>query len=184
MLKFQYFLHEFENWKSRGAPFWAPFFINDWNAKKHTLNFFWNKKSYQYDKYIILYLFLKCLNKHFQKTARQLIFGAPKWSSESRKIKFERSPISNKPKKCSKIAITLNFFPVKADIPYFSNMKKRSPKRSPLSGYFVLTEKVQNSFSVNFWRYFWLLDLGGSVLGSVFVCRNVQISYLPEIEMD
>ena len=62
------------------------------------------------------------LTEIFKKVIGHFDFRAWKWSSRAPKIKFSQYVNSRELKKFSRIAMTLIFFPVKADNPDFSNM--------------------------------------------------------------
>ena len=107
-----------------------------------------------------------------------MIFGAWKSRSEAPKSIFLQMIDSQELQKCSRIAMALIFFPVKADISYFLNMYKTELKTELQRVNFVLTEISSIWILLEFWRYFWLQGYMSSVLSSVHVCRNVRISYL------
>ena len=137
----------------------------------------WDQKSNHLNKNSSFYPKMKCPNRYFQKSDRALEFSNLKMAIRSSKIHYLQIVFSKETKKFSKWAMTL-FFPVNADISYFSEIKKTELKTELRSVNFVLTETCTIQILLKFWRYFWLQSHRSSVLSSVLVWGNVHMSCL------
>ena len=175
-------LKKFKVWQYIGAPFWAPFSKFFVNPIRNTLNIMWDQKSNHLDKNSSFYPKMKCPNRYFQKSDRALEFSNLKMTIRSSEIHYLQIVFSKEAKKISKWAMTLIFFPVNADISYFSEIKKTELKTELRSVNFVLTETCTIQILLKFWRYFWLQSHRSSVLSSVLVWGNVHMSCLLAIK--